>query len=177
MYISLEVLRRSNALKLYLCFTVLTSEHYDNLNMATHTDSDIPEPDNTALIQMCQRAPLIAGSSFGNRIVRLSDTLVAKYGMGVWREEARNQEYAYAHVDKSILYVPRVFRYFDDISQGSRVGYLVMEYVPGTPLDSVDADSDAMMAVTRAVKHLSRIPAPKSHVPGPVGQGASRGYL
>ncbi|KAF1970567.1 hypothetical protein BU23DRAFT_379124, partial [Bimuria novae-zelandiae CBS 107.79] len=129
------------------------------------------------LVQMCQRAPLIAGSSFGNRIVRLSDTLVAKYGMGVWSEEARNQEYAYAHVNKSILYIPKVLRYFEDISQGSRVGYLIMEYVSGTPLDAMDTNPHAMMAVANAIKHLSRIPVPRFQGPGPVGQGAARGYL
>jgi hypothetical protein len=50
----------------------------------------IPKPSDTLLIQMCQSALLIAGSNYSNRIIRLSNTLVAKYGMSVWSEEVRN---------------------------------------------------------------------------------------
>ncbi|KAF2254320.1 hypothetical protein BU26DRAFT_600057 [Trematosphaeria pertusa] len=145
--------------------------------MPTDTETTIPEPSETLLIQMCERAPLIAGSSFGNRTVRLSDTLVAKYGMGVWIEEARNQEYAHAHVDRSILHVPRVLRYFEDSSQGSRVGYLIMEYVHGTPLNSMEINVPTMTTVAKAINHLSTIPVPESQGPGPIGQGVARGYL
>ncbi|KAF2865907.1 kinase-like domain-containing protein [Massariosphaeria phaeospora] len=145
--------------------------------MPANMEIPTPEPSDTLLIQMCQSAPLIAGSYYGNRIVRLSDTLVAKYGMGVWSEEARNQEYAYVHTDSSILYVPRVYRYFEDHSQGSRVGYLIMEYVRGTRLDSVEIDPYTMEAVARAIAHLSTIPVPASQGPGSVVQGVARGYL
>jgi hypothetical protein len=138
--------------------------------MPANMEIRIPEPSDTLLIQMCQSAPLIAGSDYGNRIVRLSDTLVAKYGMGVWSEEARNQEYAYVHTDRSILCVPRVYRYFEDHSQD-------MEYVWGTRLDSVEIDPYITEAVARAIVHLSTIKVPASQGPGSVVQGVARGYL
>ncbi|KAF2241896.1 hypothetical protein BU26DRAFT_385176, partial [Trematosphaeria pertusa] len=112
-------------------------------------------------------------------VVRLADGLVAKYGTGVRREEANNQTFAYYNVDESILRVPRVFRFFEDTSQGSRVGYLIMEYIAGRRLDSIDLDCNpqVMLDVAKAVLHLTTLPVPRNQPPGPVGGGVAYGYL
>jgi hypothetical protein len=45
-------------------------------------------------------------------VVRLSDDLVVKFGWNVTAEEASNQRRAFELLDRNIVRVPQVYRYF-----------------------------------------------------------------
>ncbi|KAF2189863.1 hypothetical protein K469DRAFT_701148 [Zopfia rhizophila CBS 207.26] len=105
--------------------------------MPADDNFDCLQKSDATLIQLCKVSPVISGSLYGNRVVKLSDTVVVKYGIGVRKQEADNQYYAYQHVERSILRVPKIFRFFKDTSQGSTVGYIIMEFIMGTGFDSI----------------------------------------
>jgi hypothetical protein len=80
------------------------------------------------LIAYCANPPvsqILGGAPYGNKVIRLSDDQVIKFGIVVTREEAENRKRAFDLVDRNIVRVPRVDRFFED---GSGLGYLVMEY-------------------------------------------------
>ncbi|RDL39086.1 Uncharacterized protein BP5553_03426 [Venustampulla echinocandica] len=88
---------------------------------------------------MCRRIEkelgLIGGLNEGDRVIQLSDGIVVKYGHGVTPTEAATQAFAYRHVDRSLVRVPRVYRFFQDRCDVSwPKGYLFMEYVPSRNL-------------------------------------------
>jgi hypothetical protein len=112
-------------------------------------------------------------------IDQISDKVVVKFGLGVYQQEAENQAHARRHVDSSVLYVPQVFRFFRDVLDGTNMGFVVMEYICGVGLDTLDVGSDSSIAkrTMDAVRHLSTIPVATHRGPGPVEGGAARGYL
>jgi hypothetical protein len=134
---------------------------------------------NSDLVNLCMKTPHFAGSLHGNRLTRISDNLVVKFGIGVRLQEAANQAHARLHVDSTVLYVPQVFRYFEDTSLGFNMGFIVMEYVSGVGLHKLDVCRDPSIAerTMNAVRQLATIPTATHQGPGPVGGGAAYGYL
>lgn len=145
--------------------------------MTTYQDLELPcDPE---IVALCETSPPISGCSFGNQLVKISESLVAKFGIGVTKQEAENQNYASRNVNTTILYIPRVFRFFQATCLGFRMGFIVMEYVRGVSLESIDVHANPHLAklTIDAIRHLATIPAPSSQGPGPVGGGPARGYL
>ena len=103
----------------------------------------------------------------GRKIVKVSEQAVIKFGIGVTESEANNQRGAYQLLDPSIVRVPRVYRFF---SQG-RNGYLIMEYIKGQILTSLD-NQHIIQRVADVFTHLATI---SHHTPGPLMSGIPRG--
>jgi hypothetical protein len=131
------------------------------------------------IVNLCMTIPHFAGSSHGNRLTRISEKFIVKFGIGVQRQEAANQMYARLHVDNSILYIPQVFHFFSDASFGFNMGFIVMEYVSGVGIDALDIRNDPTISkhTINAVRHLATIPLSPDQGPGPVGGGPAYGYL
>lgn len=129
------------------------------------------------LVEVCHRllkeGKIIGGCDGGNNVIRLSDNIVAKVGLGVRASEAKTQEFAYQSVDPKIVHIPQVYRFF----HRERFGYLFMEYVSGRQLDKLDLNdnTDIIPRVAKIISHLGTIRG--SQVPGHVGSGAPEGYL
>lgn len=86
---------------------------------------------NESIRALCTNPPLerlISGEKRGNRILKISNSLVVKYGFSVTEEEARNQRRASQLLNPDIVRVPQVQRFFRD---DSGKGYLVMDFVEG----------------------------------------------
>lgn len=70
------------------------------------------------LIWLCEQAKAqnadIGGIDYGNRVVRISDKVAVKYGYGVMPGEAATQHYAYQHLDRRSVRIPRVYRFVQD---------------------------------------------------------------
>lgn len=70
---------------------------------------------NKWLIEFCQQVEkengLLGGYKAGDRVVKLSDDIVVKYGYDMTASEARTQEFAYSKANPSIFHVPRVYYY------------------------------------------------------------------
>jgi len=101
---------------------------------------------NSDIVSLCKDTPHFAGSLHGNRLTRVSKKLVVKFGIGVRLQEAANQAYARTHVDSTVLYIPQVFRYFEDASFGFNMGFIVMEYVSGVGLHTLDVRNHPSIA-------------------------------
>lgn len=69
------------------------------------------------LITYCLSGPhdrIIGGVHEGILVVRISEQVVIKFGPGVSKDEAMNQQRAYGLLDHDIVRVPRVYRFFTD---------------------------------------------------------------
>ncbi|KAM0161259.1 hypothetical protein ACHAPG_002462 [Botrytis cinerea] len=138
---------------------------------------DIQTVSEEWLVGFCGRlvkeGKTIRGCFGGDRVVKLSETIVAKFGIGVMASEAETQRFACQKVDSKIVYVPQVYRYF----HWNDFGYLFMEYVPGRQLDELDLDehTDVITRVAQIIKHLGTIES--GQIPGPIGGGQPQGYL
>lgn len=109
-------------------------------------------------------------SQYGKRVIKISDHQVVKWGPGITKEEAENQQIAYERVDRRIVRIPRVYGFFSD-EQGW--GYLVMEYIKGKIIDPLE-DKSAIEKVASVLDHFSTL---KHSVPGPLSGGPCRGLL
>jgi len=74
------------------------------------TDDDI--------VHLCQhyrvlQLPLLSHELSGRRVVRLSDGIIVKFGLGVTQQEASAQQLASKHVDRDVLRIPQVYRFFE----------------------------------------------------------------
>ncbi|KAJ8068360.1 hypothetical protein OCU04_003922 [Sclerotinia nivalis] len=138
---------------------------------------DINTASEKLLVELCNKLikedKIIGGCFGGDRVVRLSDNIAAKFGLGVTASEAKTQEFAYRNVDPNIVHIPQVYRYFD----WEDFGYLFMEYVPGRQLNELDLDEnvDIIPRVAKIVEHLGTIQG--GQLPGPIGGGMPEGYL
>ena len=121
------------------------------------------------------------GSYSSNLVLKLNDDAVVKYGTLVTASEAANQSFIWNRLDLCLIRVPRVYRYFQDLSipeyhRRGRTGYLVMEFMPGTPLSEVPSSDLPSLVdkVANAVRQFSQL---TSNQPGPVDGGEPRGNL
>ena len=123
--------------------------------------------DNIAALCSDSNHVLLGGTPYGNKVVKLSDIAVVKFGVGVKEDEANNQKRAYELVDHSIVRVPFVYRFFS--KEG--LGYIVMEHMQGRVLKPVE-DPSLMDRITYVLTHLAKI---HHSIPGALGGGKSRG--
>lgn len=70
---------------------------------------------------------------FGRRFQQISDDVIVKFGWSVTEDVAENQEYARILSSETNIRVPKVHRYFSR----SGLGFIVMEFVHGDPLEKV----------------------------------------
>lgn len=140
-----------------------------DLNVATATENDLVD----FCIQRGEEDALVAGVH-GAIVVKVTDSIVVKWGWTVTAAEAEMQEFANKNLDPDIVRVPRVYRFIQD---DSGRGYLFMEYMSGQNLADLDINDDIISRVAKIVEHLGQIQAPEQK-PGPIStdQGP-RGYL
>ena len=126
-----------------------------------------------ALIEKCRDSTLenlgSAMEGTGRSVVKISDKIVIKYGIGVTENEARSQATAWELFDPKIVRVPQVYGYF---SRAGR-GYLVMEYVEGRNLNPLE-DRRYIRKVAQVLGYMWTF---TRRAPGPLGYGAARGLL
>jgi hypothetical protein len=91
-------------------------------------------------------SPHLARSLHEDRLTKISESLVVKFGVSVRHRKAANQAHAHLHLDGAVLYVPKVFRYLEDASSGFNVGFIVMEHVRGVGLHGLHVGRDPSIA-------------------------------
>lgn len=101
-----------------------------------------------------------------NSVIKLPGQLLIKYGPSIRANEAANQRRAREILDPEIAYVPEVYRFFTD-SRG--IGYMLMEYVEGKPVDSIHTPT-MRDKVKKMIEHFTSLSDP---IPGPLGGGSS----
>jgi serine/threonine protein kinase len=117
----------------------------------------------------CDESQLLGDGKYGNRVVRISDTQVAKFGRGVSHYEALNQQVARELVDAQIVKIPQVQRFFED-SDGR--GYIVMEFIEDKILKSLtEVHIERVAAI---IQYFSTI---TGKVAGSLSRGPSIGLL
>ncbi|MCJ1409488.1 hypothetical protein MMC19_003569 [Ptychographa xylographoides] len=126
---------------------------------------------NEELVTLCSSKDreIIGGAPYGNRVIKLSDKAVIKFGVGVREEEAKNLKMASILLDPTIVRVPYVYRFFTHES----LSYIVMEYIKGRIIESLE-DLALINKINGVVAHFAEICSSK---PGPLGGGVSRGLL
>ena len=79
------------------------------------------------IIKRCLRAAFLEGhigvQQYGNKVLRLSAEVVVKYGVGVTKDEAANQEKACELLDPKVVRVPKVSTFFEDDSWSRLSGH------------------------------------------------------
>ncbi|KAI9046797.1 hypothetical protein LZ554_008879 [Drepanopeziza brunnea f. sp. 'monogermtubi'] len=130
--------------------------------------------DNSEVVRRCAdpSRQIIGGIPYGNLVVKISDKFAVKFGFGVCIDEAHNQQLASALLDGSIVRVPRVVHFFTQIDNCTCIGYLVMEYIHGDILTSLE--DHQIDQIAKILSHFSTI---HYEQPGPLQGGASRGLL
>lgn len=101
----------------------------------------------SSIIELCARpvaAVWLNDPRSSNRVLKLSQHCVVKYGPGVTEIEADNQRRAFELLDPAIVRVPRVYSFFTH----QRTGYLLMEFIEGERLSQLsDAHFDKLIAI------------------------------
>ena len=127
------------------------------------------------IIQRCYdpNRQIVGGVLHGNLVVKLSEVAVVKFGPGVTREEADNIKMAFELLDSEVVHVPQLYRYFTQpVEVPPPTGFMVMEYVHGEVLQSLD--SGQISQIARILSYFSSI---QGEHPGPLQKGVSRGLL
>jgi hypothetical protein len=137
----------------------------------------------TEIVAFCKNSPRIAP-----RVVKLSDTAVAKFGVGVREEEANNQRRAYELLNPNTVRIPYIYRFFRHSTtipafrvEGMKPfpecitteGYIIMEYVQGY----VAEPDQYLNLVGKLLPVLQSLAKIKSEIPGPLNGGISRGMF
>jgi fructosamine-3-kinase len=105
----------------------------------------------------------------GHSVIKIANEAIIKCGPNVTQQEAENQRIAFELIDQTIIRVPRVYRYV----ASSTVGYLVMEFIDGEPLQTFE-DAHVCATITRTLTNFAQI---QSDQPGPLGVGTAHGML
>ncbi|OKL55251.1 hypothetical protein UA08_09469 [Talaromyces atroroseus] len=138
---------------------------------------DVTTASNEELIQFCiQRGKedAVFADIIGAIVVKVTHTIVAKWGYSVTATEATMQEFAYNNVNHDIVRVPRVYRFIqDELGRG----FLFMDHAPGQKLSDLDLSihTDIIPRITNIIAHLGQIK--QGQKPGPIGERGPQGYL
>ncbi|KAL5357333.1 kinase-like domain-containing protein [Aspergillus floccosus] len=120
------------------------------------------------------RGKQIGGQEYGgSKVVRISDRIVVKCG-DIRRSEVAARKFAYDHADRTIVYIPEVYRFIESDTQT----YLFMEHVEGQTLGDVDFEThtDIPIRIANTLAHLQQITV-QSQIPGPIGGGEAYCYI
>ena len=134
-----------------------------------------PELENEEVALLCAHAPpqFILSSKEHHQVIRLPGDLVVKVGLGVTAEEFRFQRMAYSIVDKRVVRVPRVHKFFNlPYSLMRMKGYLVMEFIPGTT--ALDVGESQISRIMPIVRYLFSI---RADAPCGLTKGKYRGQI
>ncbi|KAF2790767.1 hypothetical protein K505DRAFT_419614 [Melanomma pulvis-pyrius CBS 109.77] len=131
--------------------------------MSTLTDDEI--------ISRCHDSAttILSAPQCSNRVVRITDSLVAKFGHFITAQEFRNQQVAQQYLDAGIVNVPTAHRFI----QKGEIGYIIMDYVDGDTLDLASAKPMAA-ELAKVLGHIHQLGATR---PGPLGGGPVSGVL
>jgi serine/threonine protein kinase len=123
------------------------------------------------IISLCHdpATTILSSPECSNRVVRITDSLVAKFGDFVTIQEFRNQQIAKRCLDPDIVNVPTAYRFV----QNGELGYIVMDYVAGNTLDLVSAKNMAE-ELGKVLGHIHQQAATR---PGSLGGGPVSGVL
>lgn len=112
-----------------------------------------------------------------NLVVRLTDKVAVKFGIGVVHAEACALRFAHANLDPALVRVPKPMQFFAEETDGSLpIGYIVMELASGTPLDEIEYH-DPNALTTRLIRIIDHMHTFTNTRPGPLGGGHARGLL
>lgn len=134
------------------------------------------------IIQLCaqaceNRVNVISPSNAINLVVRLTNTLAVKFGIGVTAAEADALKFASQRLDPAVVKVPSVIQFFTRPSDELwTTGYLVMDFIEGTTLDQLPLD-DYLQLTDRITQVIQHIHSFRSSRPGPLDGSPSRGLL
>jgi serine/threonine protein kinase len=106
----------------------------------------------------------------GLSVIKISESAVVKFGFGVTQLEAQNQQQAYKLIDPTIIRIPRVYRFFTY----RLAGYLVMEYIEGQLLSSVEDPAFYLPAMAHVLNYFEQF---QDNKPGPFHGGVAHGQL
>ena len=86
-----------------------------------------------------QQSQILSVELSGRKVVRLTEGIVVEFGLGVTPQEATAQQLAFQKVNRDVLRIPQVYRFFSRPDAGFwPIGYLVMESINGTSLEDVN---------------------------------------
>lgn len=128
----------------------------------------------------------ILGSCNSNTLLRMNEHAIVKFGTPVTASEAANQQYAWRRLESNSFHsvrVPRVYRFFQDSTcpedyWQDPVGYLVMEFVPGTALSDLPAaELPAVVKNVAALVHSLSLIKSENNRPGPLDGGEPQGPI
>jgi serine/threonine protein kinase len=136
--------------------------------MSSH---DLSEVELIKHCRSCHESDLIGGSKYGNRVVKISNDKVVKFGAGVTFYEKINQQIASELVDAGVVKIPKVYRFFTDDRDW---GYIEMEYVQGKMIDREFLTEVHIKKLANILHHFSNITRP---FPGSLSGGPSIGLL
>ncbi|RMZ80608.1 hypothetical protein DV738_g2542, partial [Chaetothyriales sp. CBS 135597] len=141
------------------------------------------------IVELCQvyksdRSRLLSPKECGTKVVALTDDLAVKFGVSVRLEEARTQQFAHESISRTVLRIPKVYRFFSrPESRWNSIGYLVMEKIDGLTLQQQDDDGnnnkwDEPGIISRIAAALDALHSISGTTrPGPVSGGLAYGYL
>lgn len=119
-------------------------------------DFDIHIATINTLIALCSSAScqILSRTSYGSgkRIVKISEQVVIKFGIGVTESEANNQRRTYLLFDSKVVRVLRVYRFFIE----KQYGYIVMKYMTNEILTLLK-DQRFIRRIARVLAHLAEI--------------------
>ncbi|KAE8406783.1 kinase-like domain-containing protein [Aspergillus pseudonomiae] len=140
-------------------------------------DKDINCVSDESLIDLLKSSPILY--DFGQTtVVRLSKNLVLKGGGNVLPCEAKILQLV---ASKSNIRAPRVHRslhFMDDTKYFGNMGYIVMDYIDGEPLDGCWrelSDEQKMDVAKQTAQMIIEMQSIKLLEPGPIGGGPCRG--
>jgi hypothetical protein len=140
--------------------------------------SSLSDLSNEDIVTHSWDAPCLSSDANSTKVVQILPDIVVKFGIGVRQNEATTQDFVFRHIDREILRVPGVYRFFThgDFA-GMPYGYIVMEHIAGSTLKKGRVGPDLIKRIINALNHLATLPMPASHGPGPVYGGIAQGSL
>ncbi|KAJ5355695.1 hypothetical protein N7517_010304 [Penicillium concentricum] len=134
------------------------------------TITDLSDED---IARLCHGSHNPNPREYGRCLKRISDDVIVKFGWSVTVDEAANQKYAHILSCDTNIKVPEVYRNFSR----SGMGYIVMEFIHGDPLDKTPIQNQATIIQNLANSLYALSTALSPDYPGPRNRGIPRGYL
>lgn len=160
----------------------------DQIDLSSHThdtmDIDYSSPDSQHIIvQRCKECRqrgtnIISSANHVNLVVRLTNRLVVKFGVGVTAAEACALTFASEVLDPAVVQVPSVAQFFTrPAGELWTTGYLVMDFIEGARLDQLSPPESLRFTdrIMQATQHIHSVNG--NDCPGPLDGSPARGLL
>jgi Phosphotransferase enzyme family len=112
---------------------------------------------------------ILSAPGCSKQVVRITDSLVVKFGLFVTVEEFKNQQMAKRCLNPEIVHVPSVHRFL----QKAAVGYIVIDFVDGRTLEE-QPDESMLKKLANILDHIHQQQGLR---PGSLGGGPTYGVL